>query len=68
MGDDVLYSGTVAAAMDHLGLAGNRAAIAGSRPVRDLRALGLRALHGVGPLRRQAMRLGLGAPTAPAAP
>ena len=39
----------------------NRAAIAGARPLRDLRALGLAALHGVGPLRRGAMRLGLGA-------
>ena len=38
----------------------NRAAIAGARPLRELRALGLAALHGVGPLRRQAMRLGLG--------
>ena len=43
----------------------NRAAMAGAQPLRDVRALGLRALHGFGPLRRQAMRLGLGlAPTA----
>ena len=38
----------------------NRAAMAGAPPLRDLRALGLRALHGIGPLRRGAMRLGLG--------
>jgi 2-octaprenyl-6-methoxyphenol hydroxylase len=39
----------------------NRAAMAGAQPLRDLRRAGLRALHGVGPLRRAAMRLGLGA-------
>ena len=37
----------------------NRAAMAGAPPLRDLRALGLRPLHGFGPLRRGAMRLGL---------
>jgi 2-octaprenyl-6-methoxyphenol hydroxylase len=39
----------------------NRAAMAEARPLRDLRSLGLRTLHGIGPLRRAAMRLGLGA-------
>ena len=39
----------------------NRAAMAGARPLRDLRRAGLRALHAVPPLRRAAMRLGLGA-------
>ncbi|MBC7158085.1 MAG: FAD-dependent monooxygenase, partial [Rhodobacteraceae bacterium] len=39
----------------------NRAAIAGSRPARDLRAAGLRALHGARPLRHAALRAGLGA-------
>ena len=34
--------------------------MAGARPLRDLRLAGLELLHGVGPLRRQAMRLGLG--------
>ena len=43
----------------------NRAAMAGARPLRDLRRAGLRTLHGVTPLRRAAMRLGLGAPQAP---
>ena len=38
----------------------NRAAMAGARPLRDLRRAGLAALHGVGPVRRAAMRLGLG--------
>jgi 2-octaprenyl-6-methoxyphenol hydroxylase len=39
----------------------NRAAMAGWQPFRDLRRAGLRALHGVTPIRRAAMRLGLGA-------
>jgi 2-octaprenyl-6-methoxyphenol hydroxylase len=39
----------------------NRAAMAGWRPFRDARRAGLRALHGLAPLRRAAMRLGLGA-------
>ncbi len=39
----------------------NRAAMAGARPLRDLRRAGLKALHGVAPLRRAVMRLGLGA-------
>jgi 2-octaprenyl-6-methoxyphenol hydroxylase len=38
----------------------NRAAMAGSGPLRDLRRAGLAALHHVGPVRRAAMRLGLG--------
>ncbi len=38
----------------------NAAAIGAVGPVRDLRAMGLRAVHGVAPLRRLAMRLGLG--------
>ncbi len=38
----------------------NRAAMAGARPLRDLRRVGLRTLHGLKPLRRTAMRLGLG--------
>ena len=43
----------------------NRAAMAGAWPLRDLRRTGLRALAGVAPLRRAAMRLGLGASQAP---
>jgi 2-octaprenyl-6-methoxyphenol hydroxylase len=39
----------------------NRAAQAEMQPLRDLRRLGLRAIHEVAPLRRLAMRLGLGA-------
>ncbi|MEO1329556.1 MAG: FAD-dependent monooxygenase [Pseudomonadota bacterium] len=39
----------------------NAAAIGAVGPVRDLRMLGLRAIHGAPPLRRLAMRLGLGA-------
>ena len=38
----------------------NRASIAGPQPLRDLRAVGLRALHDIRPLRRALMRLGLG--------
>jgi len=38
----------------------NRAAIAGARPLRDLRLAGLRAVAGIAPVRRAAMRLGLG--------
>jgi 2-octaprenyl-6-methoxyphenol hydroxylase len=39
----------------------NRAAMAGSGPLRELRRAGLATLHNVGPVRRAAMRLGLGA-------
>lgn len=39
----------------------NRAAMAEAQPLRDLRRIGLRLLHGVVPVRRAAMRLGLGA-------
>ena len=39
----------------------NRAAMAEAQPIRDLRRLGLRTLHGLVPLRRTAMRLGMGA-------
>lgn len=38
----------------------NRAAMSEARPVRDLRRLGLGLLHGLPPLRRLAMRTGLG--------
>lgn len=38
----------------------NRAAMAGWAPFRDARRAGLRALHGLAPVRRAAMRLGLG--------
>lgn len=38
----------------------NRAARVQAQPLRDLRRLGLKAIHGVGPLRRLAMRAGLG--------
>lgn len=38
----------------------NRAAMAGAQPLRDLRRLGLHALAATPPLRRAAMRLGLG--------
>ena len=37
----------------------NRAAMAGAKPLRDLRRAGLMALHGVPPLRRAVMRLGM---------
>lgn len=40
----------------------NRAAMVGWRPFRDARLAGLRALHGLAPVRRAVMRLGLGAP------
>lgn len=39
----------------------NRAAMADPQVLRDLRRAGLRALHGVAPVRRAAMTLGLGA-------
>ena len=39
----------------------NRAARAELQPLRDLRRLGLKAIHEVGPLRHLAMRLGMGA-------
>jgi 2-octaprenyl-6-methoxyphenol hydroxylase len=38
----------------------NRAAMAGPRPLRDLRRAGLRALAGIAPVRHAAMRLGMG--------
>lgn len=38
----------------------NAAAIGSAQPIRDLRMMGLRAIHRVEPLRRLAMRLGLG--------
>lgn len=38
----------------------NRAAMLGAPPLRDLRAMGLAALHGTAPVRRAAMRAGLG--------
>jgi hypothetical protein len=39
----------------------NRTSMAAPRPIRDLRALGIRALHDISPIRRGLMRLGLGA-------
>ncbi len=39
----------------------NRAAMAEAQPLRDARRLGLQALHGAAPVRRQLMKLGLGA-------
>ncbi len=39
----------------------NRASMAGSPMLRDLRAAGIRALHGAAPVRRGLMKLGLGA-------
>ncbi len=39
----------------------NRASMAGLRPLQDLRAAGLAALHGYAPLRRTLMRTGMGA-------
>ncbi len=39
----------------------NRAAMAGWQPFRDARRAGLQLLHGTAPVRRTAMRLGLGA-------
>jgi 2-octaprenyl-6-methoxyphenol hydroxylase len=39
----------------------NRAAMAEAQPLRDLRRRGLTALHGLGPVRQVAMRMGLGA-------
>ena len=38
----------------------NRASMAGLRPLRDARALGLNALHALKPVRRALMRMGLG--------
>lgn len=38
----------------------NRASRAGGQPVRDIRSAGIAALHGVPPVRRALMRLGLG--------
>jgi 2-octaprenyl-6-methoxyphenol hydroxylase len=39
----------------------NRASMAGAAPLQDLRAKGIEALHGLGPVRRMLMRAGLGA-------
>ncbi|MBL4917629.1 UbiH/UbiF family hydroxylase [Szabonella alba] len=39
----------------------NRASMAGAQPLRDLRMEGLRALHGLAPLRHLLMKAGLGA-------
>lgn len=39
----------------------NRASMAEARPLRDLRAVGLNAIHGLEPLRKTLMQLGLGA-------
>lgn len=39
----------------------NRAAMAEFQPLRDLRLAGLKALHGIAPIRQAAMRLGTGA-------
>lgn len=39
----------------------NRASMAEARPLRDLRALGLNAIHGLKPLRKSLMQIGLGA-------
>ncbi len=39
----------------------NRTSMAGLRPLRDLRGAGIAALHGIAPLRRTLMQLGLGA-------
>ena len=38
----------------------NTAAIGSLRPIRDLRRAGLRLIHDIGPLKRAAMRFGLG--------
>ncbi len=38
----------------------NRASVAGAAPLVAMRGLGLRALHGIGPVRQALMRLGLG--------
>ncbi|MBU2983451.1 UbiH/UbiF family hydroxylase [Lentibacter algarum] len=38
----------------------NRASMAQAQPLRDLRALGLNAIHGLTPLRKSLMQLGLG--------
>ena len=38
----------------------NRASIAGAQPLRDLRAMGLGALHALPPVRQGLMRMGLG--------
>jgi 2-octaprenyl-6-methoxyphenol hydroxylase len=38
----------------------NRAAQAQARPLRDVRRMGLKAIHDIRPLRRLAMRWGLG--------
>jgi 2-octaprenyl-6-methoxyphenol hydroxylase len=39
----------------------NRAALAEAQPLRDLRAMGLSAIYGLGPVRRQLMKVGMGA-------
>ncbi|MFV0303604.1 MAG: UbiH/UbiF family hydroxylase, partial [Paracoccus sp. (in: a-proteobacteria)] len=38
----------------------NRASMAGARPLRDLRAAGLGAIHAITPLRHLLMRAGMG--------
>jgi 2-octaprenyl-6-methoxyphenol hydroxylase len=42
----------------------NRASMLASQPLRDARAATLRGLHGLGPLRKSVMQLGLGVPKA----
>jgi 2-octaprenyl-6-methoxyphenol hydroxylase len=42
----------------------NRASMMVAQPLRDARAVGLRSLHGLGPLRKSVMQLGLGVPKA----
>jgi 2-octaprenyl-6-methoxyphenol hydroxylase len=39
----------------------NKTSQAGSKPVQALRAAGISALHGIAPVRKGLMRLGLGA-------
>ena len=42
------------------GSALNKASMSAPRPIRDARALGLKLLHDIAPVRRSLMRLGLG--------
>ena len=42
----------------------NRASMLAAQPLRDARAAALRGLHGLGPLRKSVMQLGLGVPKA----
>lgn len=39
----------------------NRAALAEAQPIRDLRAMGLSAIYGLGPVRKAMMKMGMGA-------